>query len=275
MRSHEVEELMTTAEYQTIRLTREGDVAEVCLNRPDVHNAFNAGMIGELTEAFHALAATEDVRTIVLRGEGRSFCAGADAVWMRESLELSQEENEEDALRMSDMFGAIDGAPQAVVCRAHGAALGGGMGLLAVCDIVVAAGNTRFGFTETRLGIIPAVITRFVVPKIGPSWARRLFLTGERFDAERAREIGLVHEVLEEEKLDQAVSELAEVVRCAGPRAVCEAKRLIADLLSADGPERRELTARRIAAVRTSPEGQEGLRAFLEKRAPGWKPERG
>lgn len=250
-------------------------VATVTLNRPDVHNAFNAELISELTAAFDALGADDSVRAIILRGNGKSFCAGADVNWMRESLDLDESENVRDALRMSDMFAAIDGVPRAVIGRVHGAALGGGMGLLAVCDVVVASADTRFGFTEARLGIIPAVISRFVVPKIGSSWARRLFLTAERFGTERALEIGIIHDVVDERDLNAAVDDLVGEVLASGPNAVREAKELIAGLPDRPDAARRSFTAERIAAVRTSPEGQEGLRAFLEKRKPEWTNGRG
>jgi methylglutaconyl-CoA hydratase len=256
--------------HKTLQIAVYDMVATVSLNRPEVHNAFNAQLIGELTETFQALARDASVRVIVLRGEGKSFCAGADVNWMRESLDLSGEENIADALRMSDMFAAIDEAPQAVIGRVHGAALGGAMGLLAVCDIVVAADDTRFGFTEARLGIIPAVISRFVVPKIGPSWARRLFVTGEGFGSDRAREIGLVHDVAAGGDLDETIAEVCTAALNSGPNAIRESKALIAGLEARAPAEWRELTAQRIAAVRTSPEGQEGLRAFLEKRNPAW-----
>jgi methylglutaconyl-CoA hydratase len=250
-------------------------VGTVTLNRPEVHNAFNAELISELTAVFEALSADDSVRAIILRGNGKSFCAGADVNWMRESLDLDESENIRDALRMSDMFAAIDQAPQAVIGRVHGAALGGGMGLLAVCDIVVAAADTRFGFTEARLGIIPAVISRFVVPKIGSSWARRLFLTAERFGADRAMEIGIVHDVVAEGDLDARMDALVPEILASGPRAVREAKVLISGLLERRDAERRSFTAERIAAMRTSAEGQEGLRAFLEKRKPEWGSEDG
>jgi methylglutaconyl-CoA hydratase len=189
---------------------------------------------------------------------------------MRASLEFSAEENMEDARRMSDMFHAIDSFPAPVVGRVHGAALGGGMGLIAVCDIVIAAEGTTFGFTETNLGIIPAVISRFVLPKIGESWARALYLTGERFGPDLARQIGLVHWVVAAEDLDSAVDAKVSELLTSGPQATRAAKALVARSRGLDSFAMRELTAERIAAVRTSPEGQEGLRAFLEKRRPGW-----
>lgn len=260
-----------TERYQTIEVLREGDVVTVSLNRPEVHNAFNARLIEEMTRAFLELGSDDAIRVVVLRGNGRSFCAGADVSWMRESLDLSEDENVADAIRMLGMFGAIDECPKAVVGRIHGAALGGGMGLIAVCDIVVAEEQTRFGFTEARLGIIPAVISTFVVPKIGSTWARRFFLTGERFGSEVALQMGLVHEVVAEGELDGAISRHVSSIREAGPKAVREAKALIDGLSRQPVDRHRDFTARRIASVRTSSEGQEGLRAFLEKRDPAWK----
>jgi methylglutaconyl-CoA hydratase len=248
----------------TITVNADAATATVCLNRPDLHNAFNQKMIRELTETFEAFAGDESTRVIVLKGNGRSFCAGADVGWMRNSLDLTTEENVADAERMSDMFAAIEAAPQAVIGRVHGAVLGGGMGLIAVCDIVVAAESASFGFTEARLGIIPAVISRFVVPKTGPGWTRRLFVTGERFDAGRARDIGLVHEIVPEQDLDRTIASLADSVLACAPNAVRDCKQLIAALLDTPVEGRRALTAGRIAAARTSAEGQEGL-------APGWQ----
>jgi methylglutaconyl-CoA hydratase len=257
----------------TIHVTVAAGVATVVLNRPAVRNAFNAEMIGELTDTFSSLGRRDDVRAIVLRGNGASFSAGADVEWMRASLDFTAEENRADALRMSDMFAAITGVPQPVIACVHGAALGGGMGLIAVCDIVVAAAGTIFGFTETRLGIAPAVISRFVLPKIGETWARALYLTGERFDAEVARRTGLVHWIVPDDQLDIAVDRKVSELLRSGPLATRAAKQLIADLLALDDDRRRLHTAELIAALRTSPEGQEGLRAFLEKRPPDWMSE--
>jgi methylglutaconyl-CoA hydratase len=234
-----------------------------------VRNAFNAQMIFELTEAFSTLASS-DARVIQLSGLGPSFSAGADVTWMRESLGFTFEENLDDARRMSDMFGAIDACPKPVFGRVHGAALGGGMGLLAVCDVVVADHGTVFGFTETRLGIIPAVISRFVLPKIGETWARALFTTGERFGTQMAQRIGLVHWVAPEGELDQLTDTKIEELLKAGPVAVQEAKSLIAAARGHGSTELREMTSRRIATLRTSPEGQEGLSAFLDRRKPAW-----
>lgn len=256
--------------YETLEIETEGAVLTVNLNRPEVRNAFNEQMIGELTELFESLRDRTDVRVVVLRGNGKSFSAGADIHWMRDSLDFSREDNVKDARRMSDMFQAINWLPKPVVARVHGAALGGGMGLIAVCDVVVAADDTIFGFTEAKLGIIPAVISRFVVPKIGESWARALYLTAERFHADVARQMGLVHWIVAGAGLDGMVQQKVDELLSSGPEAVHEAKALVDDVLSCDAGRARDLTAERIARLRTSPEGQEGLRAFLEKRQPGW-----
>jgi methylglutaconyl-CoA hydratase len=264
---HQTEPLGTA---ETLDVQVDGDVATVSLNRPQVRNAFNPVMISELTQVFDELGGRTDVTAVLLRGNGKSFSAGADAGWMRSSLDLSQQENLADAQRMSAMFAAIDRTPHPVVCRVHGACLGGGMGLIAACDIVVAAKGTIFGFTEAKLGIIPAVISRFVLKRIGESWARALYLTAERFDAEVAAKVGLVHWVAEEDQLDDLVNEkLAELVSSA-PTAVRAAKELIAQARPLGDEELRELTTEAIARIRTGSEGQEGLKAFLEKRPAAW-----
>jgi methylglutaconyl-CoA hydratase len=256
--------------HETIELDRAGQIAMVTLYRPNVRNAFNAQMIAELTEVFTELASSP-VKAVVLRGAGASFSAGADVNWMRASLDFTPEQNLEDALRMSDMFAAIDSLPKPVVARVHGAALGGGMGLIAVCDVVVAEEGTVFGFTEAKLGIIPAVISRFVLPKIGPSWARALYLTAERFGPELAQRIGLVHWVAPSEELDRIVDQKVRELLSSAPEAIREAKKLVATAMEVDLIELRDYTAARIAALRSGPEGQEGLRAFLEKRDPSWR----
>lgn len=251
------------------RLT-DGPVAQVRLNRPDVRNAFNAELIAALTSTFEELANDENVRAIVLSGEGKVFCGGADISWMRGSLDLTYDQNVADAQAMSDMFRAIDRSPKPVIGKIHGAALGGGAGLAAVCDIVVASADAIFGFTEVKLGIIPAVISPFVLAKIGVSNARALFLTGERFDAKRALHIGLVHEVVVADTLDVCIERITNEIASAGPEAVAAAKALVPRVTEATYHESRDITANAIAYQRTSPEGQEGLRAFLERRKASW-----
>ena len=254
-------------------VTRDGPIARVTLNRPGVRNGFDAALIGELRAAFRALSreSPDALRVVVLAGEGPVFCAGADIDWMRASASLSVDENERDAAAMQAMYLAIDGCPAPVVARVHGAALGGGMGLCAVADIVLASADTVFGFTETRLGIIPAVISTFVVPKIGESHARALFPSGERFDAERALRIGLAHEVVADlPALDARVDAAVAAILAAGPTAARAAKALVRELRGLDPQEARRHAVRHIAQQRASPEGQEGLSAFLEKRRPSW-----
>jgi len=253
----------------TLAITTSETVAHVALNRPDVRNAFNAELIAELHRTFERLASDDSVSAIVLSGAGKTFCGGADINWMRASLELSHEENVSDAKRMSDMFAAIDRCSRPVIARVHGAALGGGAGLVAVCDVAIAADDALFGFTETKLGILPAVISPFVLRKIGVSHARALFLTGERFGAQRAASIGLVHEVVRFEDLDTAVDRVVDEIKSGGRQAIALAKKTIAEV-TADPENARKITSKAIARQRTSAEGQEGLRAFLERRKPDW-----
>ncbi len=241
-----------------LRVERDGHVLRVTLARPDRRNAFDAALIAELADAF---ADVGDARAVVLSGEGPSFCAGADVEWQRASIDLSYDENVEDAMRLFRMLDAIDSCPAPVVCCVHGFALGGGSGLVAASDIAVAWPDAVFGFTEVRLGIIPAVISPFVLPKIGEA-ARRYFTTGERFDADVALRIGLVSEVSDD--AGEAAEAVVASIVAGGPEAVREAKRLVRE--RPPGIE----TARIAAARRTSAEGQDGLRAFLERRSPGW-----
>jgi methylglutaconyl-CoA hydratase len=250
-----------------------GVVARVTLNRPDIHNAFNASLIADLRAAFAALSreGPTELRAVVLAGAGPSFCAGADVAWMRAAMALDVEGNEQDAMAMADMFEAIDSCPVPVIARVQGAALGGGMGLCAVSDMVVAESGAKFGFTETRLGILPAVISPFVIAKIGETHARALFPGGRRFDAVRAQRIGLVHEVVEGiAGLDQAVETAVGDILAAGPTAARAAKAIVREVRGVGHGAAKWHTARVIARQRTSDEAQEGFRAFTEKRSPGW-----
>jgi methylglutaconyl-CoA hydratase len=257
-----------------VRVERDGPITRVTLDRPEVRNAFDAGLIEELRTTFEGLSAEppETLRAVVLSGAGPTFSAGADVGWMRNSVDLSIQENERDATRMQAMFLALDACPVPVLARIHGAALGGGMGLCAVADIVVATADATFGFTETKLGIVPAVISTFVVPKIGVSHARALFATGQRFGADRALAIGLVHEVVDTEAdLDDRIEAILDELRAAGPTALREAKAIVR-AVEHEGPipSRDDMPAR-IARQRSSAEGQEGLRAFLERRPATWR----
>ena len=242
----------------SLRIERDGHILRVTLAKPERRNAFDAALIAELTEAF---ADVGDARAVLLEGDGPSFCAGADVEWQRASIDLSYEENVADAMRLYRMLEAMDACPAPVVCCVHGYALGGGSGLVACADVAVAWPDAVFGFTEVRLGIIPAVIAPFVLPKVGAA-ARHYFVTGEHFGAEAALRIGLVSEVSEDAG-ERAESILRDIL-AGGPLAVREAKRLVRE--RPDG----EATAHIAAARRTSDEGQDGLRAFLERRSPGW-----
>jgi len=245
-----------------LRIERDGGVLRVTLARPERRNAFDAALIAELTEAF---ADVGDARAVVLAGEGEAFCAGADVEWQRASIDLSYEENVADALRLHAMCEAIDRCPTPVVARVHGYALGGGSGLVACSDIVVADAETVFGFTEVRLGIVPAVISPFVLPRIG-THARRYFLTGERFGADVALRIGIVSEIADGD-LDARVDAALGHLLASGPEAVRTAKELVRDRPGG------QAAAEIAAARRTNAEGQDGLRAFLEKRTPAWRSE--
>jgi methylglutaconyl-CoA hydratase len=242
-----------------LRIERDGPLLRVALARPERRNAFDAALIRDLTEAFADIG---DARVVVLSGDGESFCAGADVDWQRSAIDLSYEENVEDALRLYRMLEAIECCPAPLVARVQGYALGGGSGLVCCTDIAIAALNAVFGFSEVKLGIVPAVISPFVFPRIGTAAARRFFLTGERFDAAAALRIGLVHEITAE--LDEAVDRVVGEILTAGPEATRAAKRLIRERPDA------EEAARLAAGLRTSAEGQEGLRAFLDKRRPNW-----
>jgi methylglutaconyl-CoA hydratase len=262
-----------------LRVERSGpndSIARVTLSRPERHNAFDASLIANLRAAFAAFerdSATE-LRAVVLAGDGPSFSAGADIDWMRAAMALDVEGNEQDAIAMAEMFETIDTSPVPVIARVQGAALGGGMGLCAVSDLVIAESGARFGFTETRLGILPAVISPFVIAKIGESHARALFPGGKRFDALRAQRIGLVHEVVEgEAALDAAVDAAIADILASGPTAVRAAKAIVREVRGLGHGSTKWHTARVIARQRTSSEAQEGFGAFTDKRRPAWAPD--
>lgn len=262
------------ADYEHLSVGHGDAVATVALARPDARNALKAELIGEIRRCMEELAEDDNVRVVVLTGEGDFFCAGADIGYMRDTAEFSYEENLEDARSLAAMFGAVEECPKPVVARIKGAAIGGGVGLVAAADVAVAEEGTVFAFSEVRLGISPATIAPFVLRKIGHSQVRALFLTGERFDAARAQAIGLVHEAVSEEDLDAAVQEKVEGLLAGGPEALAATKGLLRELRDAEaGEEATEITARRIAELRVGSEGQEGLGAFLEKRKPAWREE--
>jgi methylglutaconyl-CoA hydratase len=257
--------------YQFITTRRDNAVEYLTLNRPDVRNAFNEHVIEELTRWAEATAADRAVRCVVLSGAGKIFSAGADVTWMSKMVSYTREENIRDARAMARMFSALDSLPVPLIGRIHGAALGGGAGLAAVCDIVVADEGATFGFTEVKLGILPAVISPYALAKIGRSAARELFLTGMRFGAQRAKEIGLVHAVVPLEQLDVRIQEYVNEVLSAGPEGIAAVKTLIPAVWSRVAADAMDITAEAIATRRVSAEGQEGLHAFLGKRKPDWK----
>jgi methylglutaconyl-CoA hydratase len=237
-----------------------------------VRNAFDGLMVTELRKSLFELGTLDAVRVIVLGGRGPSFCAGGDLQWMKATAAFSREENLREAQAMADLFFTVYNSTKPIVARVHGAALGGGSGLVAACDIAVAALGTQFGFTEVRLGILPAVISPYVISKIGESAAREVFLTGERFEAVRAAEMGLIRAAVPPEDLDGAVDNRVQELLQAGPRAVAEAKALIREVAWRRVEDVQRYTVERISDIRVSSEGQEGMRAFLEKRKPSWMP---
>jgi methylglutaconyl-CoA hydratase len=248
------------------------EMGTVTIDRPEVHNAFNEVVIAELTAAFGAMGERDDVRVVVLAGTGASFSAGADIHWMRRMVDYSYEENVADAGEMASMLRAIRACPKPVIARVHGATFGGGVGLTAACDVALAVRGVTFALTEVKLGILPAVISPYVQEKIGAGALRRYALTAERFDADEARRIGLVSEVVETEAaLDERIAFFAKLIRKNGPEAVAACKVVLREIQPVDWDEATGITTRRIAERRVSDEGQEGLRAFLEKRPPAWE----
>jgi methylglutaconyl-CoA hydratase len=259
--------------YEFLTTRRDGPVEYLTLNRPEVRNALNPRLIAELTDWAAATAAAAralDVRAAVLAGAGQVFCAGGDAKWMSNAIDFSESHNLRDAGGLSGMFGSLDELPIPLICRVHGAAIGGGAGLAAVSDIVIAEDRAVFGFTEVKLGIVASTIAPFVLAKIGRSAARELFLSGRRFPSSRAKEIGLVHAVDTGADLDARVQEYVADILAAGPEAIAASKALIRDIWGKTAAEAAPITTSLIAKRRVSAEGQEGLRAFLEKRKPSW-----
>lgn len=258
----------------TLTVTVDGHVATVTLNRPDVRNAFNETVIAELTEAFHTLGSSTPVRAIVLTGNGPAFCAGADLNWMKKMACYSDEENRSDAMTLAEMLHTIWACPKPVIARVQGDTYAGGMGLVAACDIAVTAASANFCLSEAKLGLLPATISPYVIRAMGEQAARRYFITAERFDAAEALRLGFVHAVVPLEELDAKVAAIAATLVNNSPNAVCESKRLVREVAGRviDSSLLTD-TADRIASVRASEEGQEGVRSFLEKRPPSWKPQ--
>src|SRR5256885_2266860 len=253
--------------YKTLLVEESGGLLSVTLNRPEVHNAFNDELIAEAIDLFGG-AAVRDVRAVVLGGSGPNFCAGADLNWMSRMVHYTRDENVRDSAQLAKMYVLINECPLPVVGRIQGAAIGGGVGLVAVCDIAVAARDAKFGLSEVKLGILPAVISPYVIGKIGETHARALFLTGERFDAERAQRIGLVHRIADD--VDAAVAETITALKSSGPEAVRECKKLIAHVASHELIDAIPYTIEAIAARRVSSEGQSGMAAFLKKEKAPW-----
>lgn len=252
---------------KTLLVEEQGGIVTVTLNRPEVHNAFNDELIAEAIELFDGIA-QGNARAVVLQGSGANFCAGADLNWMSRMVTYTREQNVHDSAQLAKMYAVLNECPLPVVGRIQGAAIGGGVGLVAVCDVAICAPDSKFGLSEVKLGILPAVISPYVIGKIGVTHARALFLTGERFDAARALRIGLVHRVAED--LDAAVAETVKQLLSSGPEAVRECKQLIAHVATSDMIEAIPYTIEAIATRRTSEEGQEGMKAFLEKRKAPW-----
>jgi methylglutaconyl-CoA hydratase len=250
---------------------RDGAVARLRLNRPQLHNAFDATVIAALTGALDSVARDPDIRVVVIEGEGASFSAGADLNWMRGMAAASEDENRDDSLALARLMRRLDELPKPTIARVHGPAFGGGVGLVAACDIAIGADTATFGLTETRLGLLPAVISPYVIAAIGGRNARRYFTTAERFDAAQAQRMGLLHEVVAADAIDAAVQQQVELLLKAGPIASAAAKALVRNVAAASGPVAIDAAnADLIARLRVSPEGQEGIAAFLDKRNPAW-----
>lgn len=263
---------MTDKKYRTIVVTKmDGEaVLWITLNRPDIHNAFNSETILELTDVFDGVKRDNSVRVVVLTGEGKSFCAGADINWLREIVDYSFDQNLEESLQLAEVLFKIYTLPKPTIAMVNGAAIGGGTGFLSVCDIAVAAEEAKFGLSEVQIGLVPAAISPYVVRKIGESKAREYFLSGKRISAQKAAEIGLINEVVSKDNLKKRVEELIEQLLASGPEAIASCKELILNVPRMSLEDVKEYTARMIANLRISEEGQEGMSAFLEKRKPRW-----
>jgi methylglutaconyl-CoA hydratase len=261
---------MADKEYQTILFEAKDEVAWISFNRPDVHNAFNAAMLSELDDAFEKARADESIRVIVLRGTGKSFCSGADINWLREIINYSFEQNLEESLHLAKLLHKIYVLPKATLAMVNGTAIGGGTGLLAVCDMAIASEEAKFGLSELKIGLVPAAISPYVIRKIGESNAREYFLTGRRITAQKAREIGLLNKVVLPEKLEKEVEETVSLLLTSGPEALASCKELIHKVPQMSFEEAKTFTAKMIADLRVSKEGQEGMSAYLEKRKPSW-----
>ena len=256
--------------YDTINIQKTKNITTVYLNRPDVHNAMNEKLMKELTSCFKELYRDDETRIIILTGNGKSFCAGADLHWMKSMVKYSKEENINDSSLLLDLYETIYNCPKPVIGRVNGSAFGGGIGLIAVCDISIAVPDCKFAFSEVKLGIIPAVISTYVVRRIGISNMRRLFITGERFDSNYAKEIGLIDHITPEPELNNAIKQYTDLLCFSGPKAITEIKKLINAYKNFDEEKYKDYTVKKISKLRISEEGQEGINAFLEKRKAKW-----
>jgi len=256
--------------YQSILLERKDRVARVTLNRPEVHNAFHALMVSELADAFDAVGSDDSVRVVILTGSGKSFCAGADINWLKEIIRYSRWQNLEESMALAETLHRLYSLPKPTVAMVNGTAIGGGNGFLAACDIAVASESAVFGLSEVKIGLVPAAISPYVLRKIGESRAREYFLTGKRIPARKAMEIGLVNEVVPPDRLEEEVQKLAGLLLSSGPKASAACKVLIERVSRMSLEDAKAFTARMIADLRVSKEGQEGMASFLEKRKPGW-----
>jgi methylglutaconyl-CoA hydratase len=258
------------SQYKTLDYQADGPVARVTLNRPEVHNAFNGAMVEELIQVFGACAAEKYVRIIILGGNGKSFCAGADLKWMSAVIQYSYEENLRESNRISDLMDMINSCPKVTIARVQGAALGGGAGLSSACDFVMAAEEAFFSLSEVRIGLVPACISPYVIARLGPARAREYFISGERISGSRAAQTGLATEAVPASDLDRRIEERTREIMKSGPEAIIKAKELVARVPGMARAEAKTYTAEMIAALRVSPEGQEGMDAFLKQRQPKW-----
>ena len=256
--------------FTTLKFEKNDNIAYVLFNRPEIHNAFNSTVISEMSDVFYQIAKGDALRAVVLTGEGKSFCAGADLNWMRAVKEQGYESNLNESNSLADLFYQIYTCKLPVIGRINGAAIGGGTGFVALCDIAIAAKSAVFSFSEVKIGLVPACIGPYVIKKMGEGKARELFITGERMTAERALQVGLVNKVVDDEMLDTSVRELLDSILSSGPNAVAMAKKLINEVASMSPEEFLPFTAEMIARLRVSEEGQEGIDAFLNKRKPKW-----
>jgi len=261
---------MEKKEYQTILFQPQGEVLHIYFNRPQVHNAFNATMIAELDEALTRANQDKSLRVIVLSGQGKSFCAGADLNWMKEIIHYSFQQNLEESLQLAEVLYKLYDLPKPTVAMVNGTAIGGGTGFISACDIAVASEGAKFGLSEVKIGLVPAAISPYVIRRIGEAKAREYFLTGKRISAVKAWEIGLINEVVPKDNLREKVNEIIKLLLSSGPEALASCKLLIQKVPQMSFEEAKNFTAQMIAQLRVSPEGQEGMSAFLEKRKPRW-----